>query len=229
MRRTSLAFFAVALLAVLLAGCGSEGYAGQDGAAERAGAGQAGAVPSAVPDLVDPAQQSGAGPVAGRTPSILGSTPQAGEVGVWERHRFFDVWDVGYPNGWTVDRPGTGSVLLSGAYGEHRYQVEVTRPTGIQAKSVADWAKADLEQIGQGGAPRAEAPLQTMPALKVTNLQLPGQDKEACPAVRSYARTDKLAGEQDYLMMTVMQTDTDECDPVNIERLADALIAEVRR
>ena len=57
---------------------------------------------------------------------------------------------------------------------------------------------------------------------------LPGQRDEACPAVRVYAQTDKVAGEQNYVIMTVTQANQAPCDQVNIERLADALIAELR-
>ncbi len=217
-------FAALAVLAVLLAGCGASGFAGQDGVGSTTG--EQSYTPA--PDVVDPVQQGGSSQAAAETPSILGSTPQTGEVGAWERHRFFDVWDVGYPNGWTVDRPGTGEIVLTGAYGEHEYKVEIVRPTGVKTEDLGAWAKQDLEQIGQGGAPRVDATIQTLPALKVTNLHLPGQPEGSCPAVRVYARTDKLAGEQNYLVLTVSQTDKTACDAANVERLADALIAEVR-
>ncbi len=193
MKRSWIAFATLALLAVLLGGCVTRSFAGQDN--------------NAAP----------------------GATPGAGQVAAgWERHRFFDVWDVAYPTGWTVDRPGTGDVLLSGAYGAHQYQVAVTRPTGVTAQSLAAWVQSDLEAINQGGAPRQPLGNETLPALKVTNLNLPGQAQGACPAVRVYARTNNARGEQNYLVMTVTQTDKTACDAAASEQLAEALIAAVR-
>ncbi len=227
MKRTVTLLGAMMLLAGLLAGCVTRGYAGQENADATVG-GQAAARLTPSPEIVDPREQNGASQAAGATPSILGSTPEAGQVGAWERHRFFDVWDLGYPDGWTVDRPGNGTVVLSGAYGEHSYRVELTRPPDVQTENVADWVQADLAKIDQTGAPRQEVRLKSLPALKVTNLKLPGMRENACPAVRVYARTDKIRGEENYLVMTITQTDPGQCDAVNIERLADAMIAEVR-
>lgn len=215
--RRLLAFIALTLLAALLGGCVDRGFAGQD---------TAGLTPS--PEVVEPEQQSPTTAAAGQTPSILGSTPETGQVGAWQSHRFFDVWDIGYPDGWTIDRPGNGQVVLRGAYGEHEYEVDVLRPANVQAKDLPAWVQSDLEQINQFGAPRQEYSGQSLPAMKVTNLHLPGQRQGACPATRVYVRTDKLRGDQNYLMMTVMQTDAGGCDSANIQSLADALIADVR-
>ncbi len=197
-KREGLLFVMIALLALVLAGCVEPGFAGQVNGA------------------------------AGGVPSPAGSTPQAGEVGAWEHHRFFDVWDIGYPDGWNVSRPGTGAVQLSGPYGGRQYRVLVTRPTGVQADDLAGWVQADLAQIGQTGAPRTEVQVSNVPALKVSNLRLPDINEHACPVVRVYARTDKLIGEQNYLVMTITESGAASCDAAGVERLADALISEVK-
>jgi predicted small secreted protein len=220
--KRSFALVVVALLATLLAGCVTRGYAGQENAGASAGGQAANSTP--LPQVVEPKEQG----AAGETPSMLGRTPESGQVEAWEHHRFFDVWDIGYPNGWTVDRPGTGEVVLSGAYGGHEYRVEVARPANAQAKDLPSWVQSDLEQINQAGAPRQEASIKDVPAMKVTNLKLQGQAQRACPAVRVYARTDKLKGDQNYLVMTVSQTDKSACDAANLDHLADALMAEMK-
>lgn len=225
MARFGVLFVLIALVAALLAGCGASSAAGEADAGGTTGQPAAQTPP---PDLVDPAEQSPTSQAAGETPSILGSTPEAGPAGVWERHRFFDVWDVGYPDGWVVDRPGTGEVLLRGPYGEHEYQVELTRPTDVEGEDLAGWAQADLASIDQAGAPRQEVSPSSMPALKVTNLRLPDQGEDACPAVRVYARTDKIAGAENFLVLTITQAGDTACDPAAVERLADALVAEIR-
>lgn len=147
---------------------------------------------------------------------------------VWESHRFFDVWEVSYPAGWAVDRPGTGEIVLTGAYGEHAYRVQVARPTDVATEDVAAWVKSDVEAINQAGAPRQEISVKGLAALKVTNLTLPDQAEGACPAVRVYARTDKLTGTQNYLILTVTQTDAGACDPASLEGLTAAMIAQVK-
>jgi hypothetical protein len=190
--------------------------------------GQATSQPTSSVGIVDSGQQNATSDAASQTPSILGTTPATGQSRIWERHRFFDVWDIGYPPGWTVERPGTGEIALTGAYGAHRYRVEVARPEGVQAKNLADWVKSDLEAMDQGGAPRQEAKVKDLPAMKVSNLKLPGQAEGACPAVRVYGMTDKLTGEQNYIVMSFTQADQGPCDAGNLERLADAFIAEVR-
>jgi len=219
----------IMVLLSLLAGCAQEGQAGQENADATVG-GQAAAGLAPSPEVVDPLEADSESSAAGETPSILGSTPEPGQVGAWERSRFHDVWDVGYPDGWQVDRPSNNSVVLSGAYGERQYQVVLVRPMDVSAEALDDWVQADLAAIGQDGASRLEVGLSEVEAMKVTNVTLPDQAEGACPSVRVYAWSEALAQPDQFLIITVTQEgDDQECDPAMTERLADALVAELRR
>ena len=134
MKRVVLWLVGLGLLAALLAGCGGGTEASQGQAAKNA-------PPS--PEVVDPGEADAQSQAAGETPSILGSTPEAGQVGTWERDTFFETWEIGYPDGWQAEQSGE-NVILTGAYGSEQYRVELTQPASVEGDDVGIWAKADV-------------------------------------------------------------------------------------
>jgi hypothetical protein len=228
MKRLARWFIGLSLLAALMAGCGSETEArqGQE-AADAAVGGQAAANLTPSPEVVDPAEADAQSKAAGETPSILGSTPEAGQVGGWERGEFWDSWSIGYPDGWQAEESGD-SVTLVGSYGDQEYRVELTQPGSVEDDNLESWAKADLAGLGQQNAALTKVPVTGVDALKASNLELQGGDAAACPSARVYGQEGDSAGKLHRLVVTVTQTTGDECSVPNTERLADALIAEAR-
>ena len=217
MKRSVLWVIGLSLLALSVAGCGASSEAGQSATA----GGQA--RPS--PEVVDPASANPTSRAAGETPSILGATPEAGHAGVWERRKLWDTWDVGYPDGWQVEQSEAGATF-TGAYGGQEYRVEMTQPAQVSGDDLAEWARSDLAASGQGDAVLTELSGADVQSLKAANLALEGT-AGACPASRVYAQG--RTGENVHrLIITVIQTGGADCDTANLERLADALIAEAR-
>lgn len=226
MKRALLGFAALALLAGLLAGCGAgtEASQGQE-AADAAVGGQAAANLTPSPEVVDPAEADAESAAAGETPSILGSTPEAGQVGGWERGAFLENWSIGYPDGWQAEASGDG-VVFSGQYGDQSYRVEMTRPAEVAGDELETWAKADLAALRQPNAVLTKVPVTGVDALKASNLVL--QADAACPAARVYGQEGDPTGALHRIIITVMQASGEQCSPPNTERLADALIAGAR-
>lgn len=226
MKRVWLMLVGLSLLAALLGGCGSETEArqGQE-AADAAVGGQAAANLTPSPEVVDPGEADAQSQAAGETPSILGSTPEAGQVGSWEREEFWNTWSIGYPDGWQVEQSGD-VVTLSGAYGSEQYRVEMSQPADVQGDNVESWAQADLAALGQPNATLAKMSVTGVDALKASNVRLQGAPEGACPAARVYGQEGDSTGALHRLIITVTQTSGD-C-AANTERLADALIAEAR-
>ncbi len=227
MKRVAFALVGLGLLAALLAGCGSETEArqGQEAADATVG-GQAAANLTPSPEVVDPSEADAQSQAAGETPSILGSTPEAGQVGSWEREEFWDTWSIGYPDGWQAEQSGD-SVILSGAYGSEQYRVEVSRPANVEGDNIESWAKADLAALGQSNAPLTKVSVTGVDALKASNLVLQGAGEGSCPAARVYGQEGDPTGALHRIIITVSQAGG-ECSPPNTERFADALIAEAR-
>jgi hypothetical protein len=226
MKRIAMWLVGLSLVAGLLAGCGTETEArqGQE-AADAAVGGQAAANLTPSPEVVDPSEADAESQAAGETPSILGSTPEAGQVGAWERQTFFDLWDIGYPDGWTVEATGDG-VVLTGAYGSQEYRVELM-PAGEAAEDdVESWARADLAAAGQANAALTKVSVTEVEAYKASNLTL--QEGASCPAARVYGQEGAATGALHRIVITVAQTTGEQCDVPNTERLADAMIAEAR-
>lgn len=228
MKRIVLWLVGLSLLAALLAGCGSgtEASQGQE-AADAAVGGQAAENAPASPEIVDPAEVNAQSQAAGETPSILGSTPEAGQVGTWERDTFFDTWEIGYPDGWEADKSGD-IVVLSGRYGSEQYRVELTQPASVEGDDAEIWAKADLAALGQPDAPLTKVSVTGVDAWKASNVRLPGATENACASARVYGQEGDPTGALHRIIITVTQTTGNACSEPNTERLADALIAETR-
>jgi hypothetical protein len=158
-------------------------------------------------------------------PSILGSTPEAGQTGGWERGAFLDNWSIGYPDGWQAEESADGMVF-TGQYGDQSYRVEMTRPVDVEGDDLEGWAKADLAALGQPEAALTKVSVTEVDALKASNLTL--QADAECPSARVYGQEGDLAGALHRIIITVTQTSGEQCSPPNTERLADALIAEAR-
>lgn len=226
MKRIVLGIAALALLGGLLAGCGvdTEASQGQE-AADAAVGGQAAARLTPSPEVVDPAEADAESKAAGETPSILGSTPEAGQSGTWERGTFLGNWSIGYPDGWQAEESGNG-MIFTGQYGDQSYQVEMSRPADTDVDELESWAKADLAALGQPNAALTKVSVTEVDALKASNLML--EADAACPAVRVYGQEGDPIGALHRIIITVTQASGEQCSPPNTERLADALIAEAR-
>jgi len=228
MKRVVLWLVGLSLLAALLAGCGAgtEASQGQE-AADAAVGGQAAENAPPSPEVVDPAEADAQSQAAGETPSILGSTPEAGQVGTWERDIFFETWEIGYPDGWQAEQSGD-TVVLTGAYGSQQYRVELKQPASVEGDDAEIWAKADLAALGQPDAALTKVSVTGVDAWKASNVQLSGATEGACASARVYGQEGDPTGALHRLIITVTQTTGDGCSEPNTERLADALIAEAR-
>lgn len=228
MKRIAFALVGLSLLAGLLGGCGSETEArqGQEAADATVG-GQAASNLTPSPEIVDPGEADAESQEAGETPSILGSTPEAGQVGAWERETFFGAWELGYPDGWQVESAGE-TVTLTGVYGNEEYRVELIEGGEAAADDLEGWVDAELAALGQPNAPLTMVPVTGVDAIKASNLQLQGSGDAGCPAARVYGQEGDLTGALHRLIITVTQTSGEQCDVPNTERLADALIAAAR-
>jgi hypothetical protein len=226
MKRAWLGFASLLLLAGLLAGCGADTEAtqGQE-AADAAVGGQAAARLTPSPEVVDPGEADAESQAAGETPSILGSTPEAGQTGSWERGTLLENWSIGYPDGWQAEEAGDGMVF-TGQYGDQSYRVEMTRSAEVEGDDLESWAKADLARLGQQDAALTKVSVTEVDALKASNLTL--QADAACPAVRVYGQEGDPTGALHRIIITVSQASGEQCSPPNTERLADALVAEAR-
>jgi hypothetical protein len=228
MKRVALWLVGLSLLAGLLAGCGTETEArqGQEAADATVG-GQAAANLTPSPEVIDPSEADAQSQAAGETPSILGSTPEAGQAGAWERQTFFEVWDIGYPDGWAVEEAGD-RVVLTGAYGSQEYRVDLTQGGEAADDNAQTWAEADLAAAGQENAPLTKVSVTEVEAYKASNLTLQGEGTASCPAARVYGQEGAATGALYRIIITVAQTSGEQCDVPNTERLADAMIAEAR-
>lgn len=228
MKRIGLWLVSFTLLAALLAGCGvgTEASQGQE-AADAAVGGQAAENAPPSPEVVDPSEADAQSQAAGETPSILGSTPEAGQVGTWERDTFFETWEIGYPDGWQAEQSGD-TVVLTGAYGSEEYRVELTQPATVEGEDAEIWAKADLAALGQPDAALTKVSVTGVDAWKASAVTMPGGAQDACASARVYGQEGDPTGALHRLIITVAQTTGSVCSEPNTGRLADALIAEAR-
>ena len=228
MKRVAVILAGLSLLAALLGGCGSDTEArqGQEAADATVG-GQAAADLSPSPEVVDPGEADAESQGAGEIPSILGSTPEAGQVGAWERETFWDTWNIGYPDGWQREDAGE-RIVLSGRYGDQEYRVEFMQPAGVEGDNLEDWARADLGALGQPNVVLTQLSVTGVDALKASNLSLRESAERPCPSARVYGQEGDPLGALHRIIITVMQTSGEQCSPPNTERLTDALIAEAR-
>jgi hypothetical protein len=228
MKRVLFGVIGLVLLTGLLGGCGSETEArqGQEQADATVG-GQAAADLPPSPQVVAPSEADAQSRAAGETPSILGSTPEAGQTGTWERATFFERWDIGYPDGWLAEQSGE-TFVLAGTYGNEEYRVELMQPGNVEGDNLEDWANADLDALGQPNAVLTKLSVTEVEAIKASNLILRDAADRPCPSARVYGQEGDATGSLHRLIITVMQTSGEQCDAPNTERLADALIAEAR-
>ncbi|MGB8646755.1 MAG: META domain-containing protein [Anaerolineae bacterium] len=145
----------------------------------------------------------------------------------WKRQHFGTLWNVAFPQNWTVDDAGAqqGAIELQGPYGNHTYQVGITYPIGIDAASLDAWVQQQVGALPDTERAKVQVSDVTVagaPAKLVLNM----------PTADGKERTHNVyiwkVGDVNQRLIVIAQVDAQPYDAQAAEKLLDDFLFQAR-